>query len=93
MSQESCDSDLPALEEVAISEETPSEDRLGGASGMADNGNNEGATPVAALDAEGSEIPEAPPKKNQKPTEPPVTFREFDVSWYIYIQDPSSMFP
>ena len=49
---------------------------------MADNGNNEGATPVvAALEGEGgSEIPEAPPKKNQKPVEPPVTFREFDVS-------------
>jgi len=45
---------------------------------MADNGNNEGATPVAALEGEGAEIPEAPPKKNQKPAEPPVTFREFD---------------
>ena len=49
---------------------------------MADNGNNEGATPVAALEGEGAEIPEAPPKKNQKPAEPPVTFREFDVSLY-----------
>ena len=46
-----------------------------------DNGSNEGATPVAALEGgEGSEIPEAPPKKNQKPAEPPVTFRDFDVS-------------
>ena len=82
MSQESCDSDLPALEEVSTSEE-----RVGAASStlsaaMADNGNNEGATPVAALEGEGAEIPEAPPKKNQKPAEPPVTFREFDVSLY-----------
>ena len=81
MSQESCDSDLPALEEVSTSE-----DRVGGASSstaaMADNGNNEGATPVAALEGEGAEIPEAPPKKNQKPAEPPVTFRDFDVSLY-----------
>ena len=33
---------------------------------MADNDSNEGATPVAALEAgSGSEIPEAPPKKDQ----------------------------
>ena len=98
MSQESYDS-LPALEEVspsgaaasaisdkeAVSEVKKSNDKRAMADANAEEQQGAGAAAAAeAAETEGAGEAAAAPKKNQKPAEPPITFREFDVSVYNF---------
>jgi hypothetical protein len=45
----------------------------------------EGPPPLAAAADGGDEPVVEVPKRNQTPKEPPVTFREFDVSWRKHV--------